>query len=393
MRQVRQVPSDLYDPVKVEWAAMLTRIAAGLAVMLVACVALLIWSLSTEQRGYLAAVFSRDGQSIYAIEREVKATVLGFGYEFWTPPAKVRMHRDRFRLINIRLADGRISTVQEFPPSPLEGTSITAYHGAIFGVGRGFLRWADASHLEYTMSVERSETPSSRTFVVQRQWDKDAQRFVEQPPWQEGYNSMGGSVPEQLFDDLEVIVTPGDELLPCAVVVLRRHAPNARALVETPACRRKYGDGYTAASMAALSHRADIERSQTMTRTYADLVAKGKARGLNEGAAMLEANKGMEDLGYYPKSPTITAQSASCDGVSPVFHISNEEFQVGLFQDIERAIQHPGTAEEKGGTYVLHQNYDTSATINAYLKERQDATFYVDGHGGCWQLVVKYYDR
>jgi hypothetical protein len=370
---------------------MLQRIAAVLGVLLVACVALLIWSLTTHRHGYLAAVFARDGQSIYAIEREVKATVLGFGYEFWTPPAKVRIYRDRFRLINIRLADGRISTVQEFPPSPLEGTSITAYHGAIFGVGRGFLSWADDAHLEYTMSVERSETPSSRTFVVQRQWDKAAQRFVEKPPWQEGYNSMGGSVPEQLSGDLEVIVPPGEELLPCAIIVLRQHAPNGRALVETPACRRKYGDGYTAASMAALSHRADIERSQTMNRTYADLVAQGKARGLNEGAAMLEANKGMEDLGYYPKSPTITARSATCEGVSPVFQISDEEFRVGLFQDIERAIQRPGTAGEKSGSYVLHQNYDTSAKLNAYLKERQDATFYVDGHGGCWQLVVKYY--
>ena len=54
--------------------------------------------------------------------------------------------------------------------------------------------------------------------------------------------------------------------------------------------------------------------------------------------------------------------------MSPVFTISDEEFRVGLFQDIERAIQHPGTAEEKGGTYVLHQNYDTSGRINAYLK-------------------------
>jgi hypothetical protein len=369
---------------------MLQRIAAGMAVLLVASVALLAWSLTTDQRGYLAAVFARDGQSIYAIEREVSATVLGLGYEFWTPPAKVRIHRDRFRLINLRLTDGHVSSIQEFPHSPLEGSSISAYHGAIFGVARGFLRWADDSHLEYTMSVQRSETPSSRTFVVQRQWDKDANRFVEKPPWHEGYDSTGGSVPEQLFGELEVIAPPGDELLPCAIVVLRRNAPTARVLIDMPACRKKYGD-YSAASMAAFSRRADIERTQTITRTYADLVARGKARGLNEGAAMLDANKRMEDLGYYPKSPTITAHPAACEGVSPVFRISDEEFRVGLFQDIERAIQQPGTAEEKGGDYVLHQSYDTSEKINEYLKPRRDATFYVDGHGGCWQLVVKYY--
>ena len=369
---------------------MLGRIAAGMVVLLVASVTLLVWSLTTEQRGYLAPVFARDGQSIYAIEREVRATVLGLGYEFWTPPAKVRIHRDRFRLINLRIADGHLSAVQEFPQSPLEGTSISAYHGAIFGVARGFLRWTDDSHLEYTMSVERSDTPSSRTFVVERRWDKDANRFVEKPPWREGYNSTGGSVPEQLLGDLEVIAPAGDELLPCAIVMLRRDAPAARVLIETPVCRKKYGD-YSAARMAAFSRRADIERTQTIARTYADLVTAGKARGLDEGTAMLEANKRMEDLGYYPRSPTITAHPAACEGMSPVFRISDEEFRVGLFQDIELAIQHPGTAGEKGGDYVLHQSYDTSEKINEFLKLRQDATFYVDGHGGCWQLVVKYY--
>ena len=122
---------------------MLTKVAIGLAGLLAICLALVVWSLHQERRGYLAAVFAPDGQSIYALEREVSATVLGFGYEFWTPPARVSIHHDRFRLINVRLADGRRSTVQEFPPSPLEGTSIAAYHGAIFGVSRGALRWAD----------------------------------------------------------------------------------------------------------------------------------------------------------------------------------------------------------------------------------------------------------
>jgi hypothetical protein len=371
---------------------MLRKVAFALALLLVASVAALVWALTPRERGYFGPVFAPDGKSVYAIERDVSATIFGLGYEFWTPPAKVRIHRDRFRLVNIRLADVRVSTVQEFPKSPLEGTTITAYHGAIFGVAHGFLRWADPQHLDYALSVERTEIPSSRTFVVQRQWSKETQRFVEKPPWQEGYSSGGGDVPEQLSGDLEVIAPSGDELLPCAIVVLRKIQPTARALIETPTCRKKYGD-YGAASMAAFSRRADIERTQTMARTYERLVAEGKARGLNEGVAMLEANKGMEDLGYYPKSPTITAHPAQCEHVSPVFTISDEEFRVGLFQDIERAINHPGTAEERGGTYVLHQNFDTSRKINEYLKERRDATFYVDGLGGCWQLVVKYFDK
>ena len=372
---------------------MLTRIAVGIAALLALCLTVVVWSMREAQRGYLAAVFAPDGLSIYAIERDVSATVFGFGYEFWTAPAKVRIHRDRFRLIDIRLADGQLSTVQEFPASPLEGTSISSYHGAIFGVSRGSLRWADTSHLDYAMSVERSEQPSSRTFIIQRQWSSDTQRYIEKAPWQEGYSAGGGAVAEQLSGDREVIAPPGDEQLPCAIVVLTKGSPDARVLAETPACRKKYRDGYTATTMAAFSRRAEIERVQKMTRTYDDLVAQGKARGMNEGEAMLSANKRMQDLGYYPKTPTITAQPSTCAAVSPIFRISDEEFRVGLFQDIERAIGHPGSAEDRGGTYVRHQDYDTSEKLNAYLDERRDATFYVDGLGGCWQLAVKYYDR
>lgn len=372
---------------------MLMRIAVTMALLLAAGLAVVIWSMREQQRGYLAAVFAPDGQSIYAIERDVSATVVGFGYEFWTPPAKVRIHRDRFRLINVRLADGHLSTVQTFPASPLEGTSISAYHGAIFGASRGSLRWADASHLDYAMSVERNDQPASRTFVIQRQWSPDAQRYIEKAPWQEGYGPGGGWVAEQLSGEREVIVPPGDEQLPCAIVVLTTGSTGARVLTDTPTCRKKYRDGYKATTMAAFSSRLDIERVQKMTATYRDLVAQAKARGMNEGEAMLSANKRMQDLGYYPRTPTITAQPSTCTGVSPVFLISDEQFRVGLFQDIERAIRHPGRAEDRSGTYVRHRDYDTSEKLNAYLDARGDATFYVDGLGGCWQLVVESHAR
>ena len=56
---------------------MLTKVAIGLAGLLAICLALVVWSLHQERRGYLVAVFAPDGQSIYALEREVSATVLG----------------------------------------------------------------------------------------------------------------------------------------------------------------------------------------------------------------------------------------------------------------------------------------------------------------------------
>ena len=370
---------------------MLRWILLGLAALgLIVILATGVVGLGRD-RGYFAPVFAPDGQAIYAIRREVSATIVGFGYEFWTPPATVWIHRDRFALISIRLSDRHVTTIEEFPPSPLEGARLKAYHGAIFGVGRGTLRWADRDHLEYALAVTNTDSPMSRTFVIRRQWSREQSRFVTSAPWQPGSDRMGGDVPEQLYGDREVIAPRGDELLPCAVVVLQEGQAAAEPLVETDACRRKYPDGYTREGLAEFIRRPDIERVARMTQTYADLVAKARADGLNEGAAMLRANKEMERLGYYPRSPTLVAHRDSCDAGTPLFHISDEEFKVGLFQDIDQAIAHPDEEVDKGGEYVLHQSYDTSRQLNAFLSEHRNAVFFVEGHGGCWRLTVRHY--
>jgi hypothetical protein len=368
---------------------MLRWALLGLAVV-VLIATLLIGALAFgRDRGYFAPVFAPDGQSIYAIRRDVSATIVGFGYEFWTTPAAVWIHRDRFSLVNVRLADRRITSVEEFPPSPLEGTRLNAYHGAIYGVGRGYLRWADPSHLEYFLAVTNTDAPMSRTFVIRRQWSSEKGRWVGSARWTPGYDSMGGNVPEQLSGDREVIALRGDELLPCAVVILREGEDAASPVIETDKCRQKYASGYARAAMAEFIRRPEIERVQRMERTYADLVARGRAEGLNEGTAMLRANKEMERLGYYPKSPTIVAHREACG--TPVFHISDEEFKVGLFQDIEQAIAHPDQEVDKGGEYVIHQQYDTSRQLNAFLKGARNAVFYVEGRGGCWRMTVTHY--
>ena len=85
---------------------MLKRVGGGIAVLLAVCLTVVIWSMREQQRGYLAAVFAPDAQSIYAIERDVSATVFGFGYEFWTPPGKVS-HPSRPRSRNSSPAIGK----------------------------------------------------------------------------------------------------------------------------------------------------------------------------------------------------------------------------------------------------------------------------------------------
>jgi hypothetical protein len=295
---------------------------------------------------------------------------------------------DRFSIVSITLDDRRLAVVDTFPPTPLEGATLKAYHGAIFGSARGHLRWSDPSHLDYELAVTRHDTPLARTFVTRRAWSAQTGTAETTGPWAEGYAGMGGDESEQLSGDLEVIALRGDEGMACAIVVIGRNETAGRALADSRPCRRKYRDGYTAAVLAQYSRRADIERVERMRRTYADLVERGRRAGRSEAEAMLDANEEMSRLGFYPKPVTIVAQPADCGGTSPVFEIADEQFTVGLFPDIERAIASPGRPVHKSGEYVTHRDYTTSQRINEHLAAGH-TSFTVRARGACWQLQIE----
>ncbi len=370
----------------------LTRwIAAGL-LGLVALTGLAAWGIGwvavPHGVGYFSPIFARDGQSVFAITRDARATVAGFGQEFFTAPASVRMLRDRFRLINLRLSDGRITVVEEFPPSPLEGQQFRAYRPSVFGTPHAHLRWGDADHLDYEIAVTRHDTPSSRTFVIRRRWNAAARTYDTTPPWQEAYAGMSGDEPDQLHHDLEAIAVPGEFMMPCAIAILRRDESRGRALVQTRGCHEKYPSGLSAAALAPFSRRADIERLENIKTTYSALVERGRAAGRSEGQAMLDAGEEMSRLGLFPKSTKLVAHETACAGASPLFHVSTEEFKVGLFQDIEQAIAAPDTAVNKSmGSYIIHDDYPTSRQINGFI-DAGNSTFFIETRATCWRLTI-----
>jgi hypothetical protein len=290
--------------------------------------------------------------------------------------------------VNLRLADGRQAVVEEFPQSPLAGGRISAYHPAIFGVTQVHLHWADPEHLDYEVAVTRHDTPLSRTFVVRRTWQSADRRYLKTSAWEETSTGFGGDEPQQLHGDLEVIAVPGNDAMPCGLAVLRRDTVAASTLIQTDSCRRKYASGLTAAVLAPLSRRRDIEHAETVRRTYADLTARGRQSGLPEGEALLEAGRQMQRLGLFPKSTSLTAHRQEC-GTRPAWiQISDEQFQVGLFPDIERAITRPDEEVAKSiGAYIVHRDYGTSQEINALLAAGQSELF-VAARGGCWRLTL-----
>jgi len=104
---------------------------------------------------------------------------------------------------------------------------------------------------------------------------------------------------------------------------------------------------------------------------------------------MLDAGREMQRLGLYPKPTTLVAARGGCEGASPVFSISDMEFTVGLFPDIEQAIASPGTEVDKSmGDYVTHRDYSTSREINDYLKSGH-TSFVVRARGACWRLTIQ----
>ena len=369
--------------------------------VLLALMAIAVWATGLagyrSNTGYFSPLFSRDGQTVYALRRTASGAILGFGYEFFTPPAHVFVRQDRHALIAVAVDTGAVTELARFPASPLTGHHLRAYRNALMGSASAHLRWADA-RLEIEVAVTRHDQPLSRTFTLRNTWDPSSQRLTATPEWREAYSAAGGSEPEQLAGPLEVIAVPGDEGFPCAVATVHRDSGAVRTLLSTAPCRSKYRDGITRADLESLERRPDIERDATITRTYRELVARGVAAGENEGTAMLKANKEMERLGYFPRSPTLSATSVPCaasDGrsaASPAadarFAISEEEFKVGLFQDIDAAIASPGEEVDKGGDYVLHSSFDTSRRLNEYLKSHDHTTFIVQRGKECWQMKI-----
>lgn len=340
-----------------------------------------------REMGYFAPVFSPDGTRVFAVRRQIRALVVGPGAEFFTGPASVHVFRDRFALLQIDVADGRVTEIETFPPSPLEGDRIHAYHGAIFGSPHVHLRWADAAHLEYEIAVTRHDVPSSRTFVIRKQWNAKTQAYETSPPWHETSTTMAGDEPQQLHGDAEVIAVPGDEMLPCAIALLRRDG-SAATLVDTRTCRRKYSSELSAAVLTPISRRADIERAELIRTTYDELIADGLREGHGEGQARLDAGKQMQRLGLFPKTPSLVAEPWTCETPAPVYTISDMEFRVGLFQDIEAAIDAPGTEVDKSmGDYIEHRDYTTSRQINVYINAGH-STFFIRARGACWRLTI-----
>ena len=350
------------------------RKIAGILVLIVITAAL-VWVVRREQ-GYFSPVISPDAKHVYFVERSTSGLVWGFGIESFTPPAHAFLWRDRFELRRVPLAGGRAETVQALPPSPLEGKIISQYRGRVFSVPQAVIRFS-GGRLEYQVAVSRPREPFSQTWTAgssSQAWTERAQTF-----------SPGDDMVGEAWEALAV---PGRESFPCAVAAHNFLSGELRVLIKTEACDALYPNGIEWAALEPHSRARDVLRRRRIRELDRQLRAENLAHGLNEGAAILEANRRLQEMGYYAKPPQLVARPAPSAAGAPVFVITEGEFQAGLFPDIEQAIAAPGTEiEKRTGDYVIHRDYSASARLNEFLRPG-GKRFYVQRGGRIYQLTV-----
>ncbi len=365
-------------------ARLLKWAAIAVAAILLIGAAVVLATVLRHEEGYFSPVISPDGTQVYFVRRTTSGAVWGLGWEFFTPPAHAYLWRDRYQLCRIRLDGGAFETLRAFPPSPLEGRTVREYRGRAFGIANAALRFQNG-RLDCQIAVSVPKQPSSETWAVEARWPAGGAAV-----WTRRYSpfSTGDDV---LYEPWEVLVAPGRENFPSAVVAHNDASGELRVLVRNSVFGRLFPDGLRWAVLAPTSRASDIRRMRAVRDLRARLIEEENPKFSTEVAAILAADRRLEDLGYYPKPPQLIARAvapAGAKGVGPLIRISEEEFRVGLFQDIEKAIASPGAEVEKlSGNYIIHRDYDTSARLNAVLAS--GAThFYIERSGRTYELTI-----
>ena len=371
----------------------------AIVLALVVAAGLLLLAQVQSHEGYFSPVYSPDGREVYFIARETAGLVAGLGYEFFTAPAHVFVWRDRFSLRKLDTETGNIEVLKSWPASPLEGRHLRTYRGRAFSTASTQLRWVDEENLEYKIGIRIPTQPVSERYFVSRIWNNVTNEMVEKSQWNQEWLAISGGSESPLSGEWEVIVAPGEETFPCAIVALHSSAREARVLLKEDACDRVYPNGISPSDVTPFSRRASIEHIQDLKNAHERLTAEALAADMTEYEASLQVTRRMRELGYYPTPPQLVARLLSEREVAalrrerklePLFTISEMQFKVGLFQDIEKATGNPGQEFYKAGRYVIHNDYTTSQEINAVLATDVEQ-FYVERSGRAYEMkIVKY---
>jgi hypothetical protein len=372
------------------------RVLVILALLSAVAVAAAAYFARRSDVGYFSPVYSPDGSSVYFIQRETSGYILGFGFEFFTPPARVVISSDRFSLRKLDLGSDSVDTVESFESSPLGGRQIRTYRGRSFGSASTQLRWLDGERLEYKITVSWPEIPTSRRYSVSRRWNNVTNELVENKDWSAEWADMGGTDVSPINGEWELLAPRGSNAFPCAIAAFNSASGEIKVLIKSPEFEAVYPRGLTVEHLVQLSKREDIEHIERLKFVHDELLTKALAEGMQENEAQLKVIRQMEELGFYPRSAYYTAtklgagESAALRETDrgDLFSISETEFTASLYPDIEKAIESPGEEVERSmGQYIRYDGYDTSERLNKFL-DGGGAIFHVERQGRIYRIEL-----
>jgi hypothetical protein len=345
-------------------------IAIGV-VILAGGLALAAVGLITVERhtGFFAPVWDAEGDGIYYVQRDSFGIAWGFGWEHLSPPAYSYVVSDEFRLRHLDLDGTTPATLGRWTASPVRGRVTRHYRGRIFNsVSARVEVTPDGASYLVNMSIPR--VPSSEQWSLKGTWSQGTGASGE---WRQEWAGATPAPDGVLVGGVELLTVRGRESYPAAILAVSAEG-DARVLVRNSEFDKLYPDGVPAEAIAARSRREHIERVREFRRVQTDLVARYRGEGLNEGAAILQTYRDMEDLGLLRKRPRLVA--AAVDEVPAdvrVFEIPANYFDVGLFQDIAAAIASPGTEVDTGtGTYLKYYDDAVGPQLKQWREQGND---------------------
>jgi hypothetical protein len=342
---------------------MRRAVLAVIVLLLIGAGMLATATVPEHRTAYLGAVFTPDGAAVVTVRHELDAWVFGPGWEMVTPPARVRIRRDRYFVVRLDRTTGRERVLATLPPSPIEGTWLRAYRSQGYGYGypQAGLSWPNGT-LEWRVSLTTAGSDRQRVYGI-------ASRAPAWTPVQTA--AVSGDDRAVLSGDDEVVVVPS---APCAVLLLNEARKTVRALSTLDRCRNPLSLEF--ADTRQYANRARLERLARIEAMRAEVIRAARTGGASEGQAALDAIDALEQAGYYARPAQLVATLLSREEtaarraqgtLAPLFSISAMEFRVGLFPDIERATAAPGTEVRYAGPYLRHSEFKTSDAINAAI--------------------------
>ena len=358
----------------------------GVIAVLLGIVANLFGVLTYEShRGYFAPAWDADGETVYFLERNTSGYTWGLGWESFTPPASAYVTEDVVSLRSIDVDSGSIQDLLTIEGSPVRGRVIHHYRRSIFGYLSGAIS-AGEGPLSFIATMNLPRTPSSDPWSVVGSWPAPDGEGV--PKWSNVWANKSGLSEPVLIDGEELITTRGAEAYPAAILLVNADL-SYRVLIQNDEFDAHYPTGVPHDYIVERSRRDQILHAREFERLHAKYTAQYRAEGLNESAASVKAYDRMEETGFLPKDPQVTAVVVDVvPSDTEVFEIPPAYFEVGLFKDVAAATADPGNSvRTSSGDYLKYYDDDVGVRLRRYRRTHDE--FYVQVGATVYRMTVE----